>query len=422
MDDQTTTCPKCGHPNEPSAVDCSRCGITFSVFNKEREHREAQSATEKKPPGGSISPPSGEKPLELQQRFPCPNCGHENDLADEECVKCGVVFSKYFTLREEDFADDPKMRETIRIQKEDNLKAVAARKQKEEKEKADARQREALERKKAKELRKQRAALEEAEKERLGKLEQEKAEVLKKQKDASNKKVSMIKERVRKETSEALQKQREEITKKLELIKERAHRETTEALKKQEEEYEKKLAKFRDQAEQEKERALKAQQEEFKEAENAQKTAAEKEKAEALLQQEESFKTAQKLKKEQYEKQRSEALKWQKEDLERNARSETFQVITEMLDPRPSFQELLKKYVGQTVGIDYDGPAEMKPVILAGVQEDYLSVLAIDNEQFYNYPFRNILSVSEGISGVGSKSSDESTVFSAVIKLINPVR
>jgi len=30
----------------------------------------------------------------------CPKCGHEQNPANTECAKCGIVFAKYYKLRE----------------------------------------------------------------------------------------------------------------------------------------------------------------------------------------------------------------------------------------------------------------------------------------------------------------------------------
>ena len=425
MDDETTTiCPRCGHLNPPSATSCVSCRAPFSGRHLQKESQEIQEKMEKGSLQGGVAAASANEELLLDspRRFPCPNCSHENDLAYEECARCGIIFSKYFSIKEQEFADDPEKVEAIRAQKEENLNAIAVRKQREELEKAEILRKQAFEAKKAAELRKQRTALKEAERAKLEALEQEKAEALKRQRGEAERRIATIREKAQKETVEALQRQREKVARRLELIKERTSHETAEALKKQKEEHQRKLALCREQAEQEKEDALKAQQAEFEKAENALKSEAEKEKTEALRQQEESFKSAQALKKERYEKERSQVLRMQQEDLDKNARSETIRVITELLDPRPDFKALLKKYVGQTVGIDHGAQAKIKPLVLAGVQADYLSVLDLESERFHSHPFSIVLSVVEGIGGVGDKSNTEAGVFAAVIKLLHPAR
>ena len=40
----------------------------------------------------------------------CPKCGQENDFLSIDCVKCGIVFSKFYGIMAREETDDEKRR------------------------------------------------------------------------------------------------------------------------------------------------------------------------------------------------------------------------------------------------------------------------------------------------------------------------
>ena len=70
-------------PGERAKVKCSRCQHIFLVSN------------EKPPPSEPMQPSIEEEPKEsVQAPFECPQCGFQQPHS-EECIKCGIIFSKY---------------------------------------------------------------------------------------------------------------------------------------------------------------------------------------------------------------------------------------------------------------------------------------------------------------------------------------
>ena len=100
MDDNMIKCPKCGHDNASSSVECDNCGVTLSLVLGNTQKT-------KKPPKPP-APPSETPPPEIEGDLKnCPKCGHEVAESSTECIKCGIIFSKYFVVQER------KLRETL---------------------------------------------------------------------------------------------------------------------------------------------------------------------------------------------------------------------------------------------------------------------------------------------------------------------
>ena len=85
MGDNSIQCPKCGHENNTSAIECDKCGVTLSLVLK----KSAKSSSSK-PVNSEQAPAESASDLSV-----CPKCGHEVLPSSEECIKCGIIFSKY---------------------------------------------------------------------------------------------------------------------------------------------------------------------------------------------------------------------------------------------------------------------------------------------------------------------------------------
>ena len=159
MGGNSIQCPKCGHENDASAVECNKCGVTLALVLKKSMKNAPAS-------------PAAIQAAESRNPAVCPKCGHDVPKSAAECIKCGIIFSKYFEFQE-------------RLQKEEQERAEA------EAARLEQERKEAEEREKHEALKKE---IEEKEKE-----ERKKAEALKKQLEAE--------EREEKKKTEALKKE-----------------------------------------------------------------------------------------------------------------------------------------------------------------------------------------------------------------------
>jgi DNA-directed RNA polymerase subunit RPC12/RpoP len=348
-----------------------------------------------------------------EKTIKCPKCGHENILPCDECVRCGSSFALFSETRsvleemkqekdeieeieellplEEDQDEDsvlcPKCGHENPLLSEECTKCgiifakyyeIQARTQEDEEEREEA-------------LRKKEEAEQRAEALRKQREEEEKAEALRKQKEADQRAEALKKQKEEEEKAEALKKQKEEEEKAEALRKQKEKEEKAEALKKQKEE-------------EERAEALKKQKEEEK-------------KAEALKKQKEEEKKAEALKKQKEEEKKAEALRKQKEGEEREDRQKIEQNILKALKPKPKIKDLLKKYEGQAIGINYDNPTDIKGASLARVNDDHFSILIADDQLMYSFPLTSIISIIEGVDGVSTGISEKDTTFSVVIKV-----
>ena len=78
---------------------------------------------------------------------------------------------------------------------------------------------------------------------------------------------------------------------------------------------------------------------------------------------------------------------------------------------------LLKKYEGQTIGINYDNSAEIKEAELVEANDEFFSVAVKDKKLQFSYPLQTLLSLVEGEDGVEAEESESKAKFSAVIKV-----
>ena len=139
-----------------------------------------------------------------------------------------------------------------------------------------------------------------------------------------------------------------------------------------------------------------------------------------MRKQKEEEEKAEALRKQKEEEEKAEALRKQKEEEEKELQKRV-EDITKELKPKPNIKELLKKYEGQTIGINYDSPTEIKGAILVKVGDDLFSIVIIDEKLMKSYPLRNIMSVIECVNGVSSGNMEEKSLFSIVIQVYHPV-
>ena len=236
----------------------------------------------------------------------CPKCGQENDAISIDCLKCGIVFSKYYGILAKEETDEVKRSELLKRKEEEEAKA------------------------------------------------------------------------------EALIKQREEEEARVEALRKRKEEARAEALRRQQEEEEARAE------------ALRRQQEE------------EKARAEALRRQQEE------------EEAKAEALRRQQEEEKRELQKRMDDIL-DVLKPKTKIKDLLKKYEGQTIGINYNNSSEIKGANLAKVGDDVFSILIIDNELMKSFPFRNIISLTEGVNGVGIDNIEGEQPFPMIIEVYHTV-
>jgi len=78
---------------------------------------------------------------------------------------------------------------------------------------------------------------------------------------------------------------------------------------------------------------------------------------------------------------------------------------------------LLKKYEGQTIGINYDNSADIKAAELVATNAEFFSVFVKDQELTYCHPLKTVLTVIEGKDGVESGNPEQTPKFNAVVKV-----
>jgi len=77
----------------------------------------------------------------------------------------------------------------------------------------------------------------------------------------------------------------------------------------------------------------------------------------------------------------------------------------------------LAKYLGKTIGINYDNTADIREAELVEVNHDYLSVVVREQKLRFSFPLRTLLSVVEGREGVTTTSAGTPLNFNAVVKI-----
>jgi len=337
----------------------------------------------------------------VNKMITCPKCGHKNLFPSKECAKCGssfILFPELRALFEKEEQSNTKVTEPIPKtydqqreplicprcgQENDSLSVecskcgivflkffdIQARDETDEDKKAEF-----LAKKKE---------------------EEEKAEFLAKKKEEEERAEDLRRQKEEEEQAEALRKQKEE-------------EEGAEALRKQKEE-------------EERAEALRKQKEEEEGAEALRKQKEEEERAEALRRQKEEEERAEDLRRQKEEEEQAEALRRQKEEEEKKEFQKRVEDITKVLKPRPKIKDLLKKYEGQAIGINYNSPSEIKSADLIKVGEDFFSIFITDDKLIKSYPLINIMSVIEKVNRVSPGNMEEKAEISFVIQVYHPV-
>jgi hypothetical protein len=79
--------------------------------------------------------------------------------------------------------------------------------------------------------------------------------------------------------------------------------------------------------------------------------------------------------------------------------------------------QLLKKYEGQTIGINYNNSADIREAELSHVNSDYFTVLVKEKKLRFTFPLRTLLSVVEGEDGVETVVGGTATKMKVVLKV-----
>ena len=85
-------------------------------------------------------------------------------------------------------------------------------------------------------------------------------------------------------------------------------------------------------------------------------------------------------------------------------------------------QSVLENYVGQEVGVNYDRPFQIEPVILVRLGDDYFSIQDNKAGDIHHYSYSSIVQVVENPGGVQVKTMfTHSKTFPIVIKVAHLV-
>lgn len=131
-------------------------------------------------------------------------------------------------------------------------------------------------------------------------------------------------------------------------------------------------------------------------------------------------KKAQALQKHRAALARAEALKKKKLAIARAIALKKKKAALKQMPAAPAgvrLQKLLKKYVGKTIGINYDNSAKIAPAELVHVNSEYLTVAVQSKELQYHFPLPTILSIIEGAGREGVPTGAGTEVYDAVIKI-----
>ena len=92
-------------------------------------------------------------------------------------------------------------------------------------------------------------------------------------------------------------------------------------------------------------------------------------------------------------------------------------MINQSMEASAKILDLLKKYEGQAIGINYDNSADIKEAELVEANDEFISVFVKDKELNYSHPLKTILTIIEGKDGVGTEKPEQEAKFNAVIKV-----
>ena len=144
-------------------------------------------------------------------------------------------------------------------------------------------------------------------------------------------------------------------------------------------------------------------------------------KAQALKKKKLKLAKAQALKKKKLKLAKAQALKKQREAQAGSAKTGKAAAMdasmVQSMETNTQLLGLLKKYEGQTIGINYDNSADIKEAELVATNTEFFSVLVKDQNLTYCHPLKTILTVIEGKDGVEAGKPEENAKFSAVVKV-----
>jgi hypothetical protein len=79
--------------------------------------------------------------------------------------------------------------------------------------------------------------------------------------------------------------------------------------------------------------------------------------------------------------------------------------------------ELLKKYEGHHIGINYDHSADIHAAQLISTDHDLFSVMIEEKGLMYSYPVSTILSVAEEVAGANFQNGAQKPKFPAIVRV-----
>ena len=104
-------CPRCDQTRQPEELECSNCGVDFSIVAPSSKRSPEPAASEPPPAADATHPASSDKADVTHQPAgtapaassapdddtvkSCPKCGYSNEPRAEECLRCGIIFDKY---------------------------------------------------------------------------------------------------------------------------------------------------------------------------------------------------------------------------------------------------------------------------------------------------------------------------------------
>lgn len=97
MATDTIACTKCGHSNPADAHDCEQCGLTLQLVAAKQTKSEPEEAPQ----------PSKPEPDMQTDMISCPKCGQPTSAIADDCMKCGVIFAKFFDAEAQRLQEDP---------------------------------------------------------------------------------------------------------------------------------------------------------------------------------------------------------------------------------------------------------------------------------------------------------------------------
>ena len=144
-------------------------------------------------------------------------------------------------------------------------------------------------------------------------------------------------------------------------------------------------------------------------------------KAQVLKKKQLQLAKAQALKKKKLKLAKAQALEKQKEAQTGSAKVGKAAAIAansgQSMEANTQLLALLKKYEGQTIGINYDNSADIKEAELVATNAEFFSVLVKDQNLTYCHPLNTILTVIEGKNGVEAGDPEQKSKFNAVVKV-----